>query len=34
VAVELSVRNRTHLARVMRRLRVLANVHGISRIIE
>ncbi len=34
VAVELSVRNRTHLARVMRRLRVLTNVHGISRIIE
>ena len=34
VAVELSVRNRTHLARVMRRLRVLTNIHGITRIIE
>ncbi len=34
VSVELYVRNRSHLARVMRRLRVLTNVHAISRIIK
>jgi GTP diphosphokinase / guanosine-3',5'-bis(diphosphate) 3'-diphosphatase len=33
VVVELSVRNRTHLARLMRRLRVLANVHSINRMV-
>jgi GTP diphosphokinase / guanosine-3',5'-bis(diphosphate) 3'-diphosphatase len=32
VVVELSVRNRTHLARLMRRLRVLTNVHSINRV--
>ena len=34
VLIELLVRDRTHLARVMRRLRVLPNTHNISRIIK
>jgi GTP diphosphokinase / guanosine-3',5'-bis(diphosphate) 3'-diphosphatase len=33
VIVELSVCNRIHLARLMRRLRVLANVHSITRMV-
>ena len=32
VVTEVSVRNRTHLARLMKRLRTIRNVHGISRI--
>jgi GTP pyrophosphokinase len=34
VLIELFVRDRTHLARVMRRLRVLPSAHSISRIIK
>jgi len=34
VVVEISVKNRVHLARVMRKLRVLPNVESISRIIK
>jgi GTP diphosphokinase / guanosine-3',5'-bis(diphosphate) 3'-diphosphatase len=34
VSVDLYVRNRSHLARVMRRLRVVPNVHAISRVIK
>ena len=33
VTIELSVRNRTHLARVMKRLRNVSNVHSINRVI-
>ena len=34
VLIELFVRDRTHLARVMRRLRVLPSTHNITRIIK
>jgi len=34
VVCEVSVRDRTHLARLMRRLRRIAHVHGLSRVVQ